>query len=425
MARYLAADELKLYTLIWQRFVASQMTPALFDVTDVLVEAGRYGFKARARSRWRPGSCASTARTRRSSRRQAAPGAGGRGAHLEAAPGARRGGGAARSRSSSSTQKFTQPPPRFTESTLVKALEENGIGRPSTYAQIIATLSDRSYVDRQKGTFFPTELGKLVNRLLIASFGDLINESYTARMEEELDEIAEGKLDWRAALAKFWATFTDDLERAKAEMTSVKGQGVETKETCPTCGAPMVLRFGRYGEYLACSNYPTCKTTREPGAPGVTGRSTRAARSAAPRWCSSARVSDSSGRARATRSARGSASWSPARRAPTPPRACACPSCGEGELVEKRSRRGRSFWGCNRYPKCTFTLPAKPVPHPCPSCGAPFVMEKKTVRRGVEWVCAREGAASASRRKTAGSRAGVRAPEAPEGRGARSVPWVR
>jgi DNA topoisomerase-1 len=289
-----------------------------------------------------------------------------------------------------STQKFTQPAPRFTESTLVKALEENGIGRPSTYAQIIATLSDRSYVARQKGTFFPTELGKLVNRLLTASFGDLINESYTARMEEQLDEIAEGKLDWRAALAKFWATFTDDLERAKVEMTSVKGQGVETKETCPTCGAPMVLRFGRYGEYLACSNYPTCKTTREPGPPGVTeeppacpecGAAMVLKRSRFGQFWACSRYPECKG---IRKLVTGTAS-------PNTPSGVACPSCGEGELVEKRSRRGRGFWGCNRYPKCSFTLPAKPVAHACPSCGAPFVMEKKTVRRGVEWVCAREG----------------------------------
>jgi DNA topoisomerase-1 len=388
MARILSADELKLYTLIWQRFVASQMTPALFDVTDVLVEAGRYGFKAR-------GEVEVDAGYLRVYREEEAPEQKPPQEQEEEEPTAKRlpvltEGEALTLEELSSTQKFTQPPPRFTESTLVKALEENGIGRPSTYAQIIATLSDRSYVARQKGTFFPTELGKLVNRLLTASFGDLINESYTARMEEQLDEIAEGKLDWRAALAKFWATFTDDLERAKVEMTSVKGQGVETKETCPTCGAPMVLRFGRYGEYLACSNYPTCKTTREPGPPGVTeeppacpecGAAMVLKRSRFGQFWACSRYPECKG---IRKLVTGTAS-------PNTPSGVACPSCGEGELVEKRSRRGRGFWGCNRYPKCSFTLPAKPVAHACPSCGAPFVMEKKTVRRGVEWVCAREG----------------------------------
>ncbi len=388
MAHVLSADELKLYTLIWQRFVASQMTPALFDVTDVVVEAGRYAFKARGEVEVEAGYL-------RVYREEEAP---------EEKPPQEQEEEEATSRrlpslaegepltleELSSTQKFTQPPPRFTESTLVKALEENGIGRPSTYAQILATLSDRSYVERQRGTFFPTELGKLVNRLLTSSFGDLINESYTARMEEQLDEIAEGKLDWRAALAAFWSTFTADLERAKVEMTSVKGQGVETKETCPTCGSPMVLRFGRYGEYLACSNYPTCKTTREPGMLGATQEAPVCPECGAamvlkrsrfgPFWACS-RYPECKGTRRIT--AGGTS--------PNTPSGVRCPSCGEGELVEKRSRRGRSFWGCSRYPKCTFTLPAKPVPQPCPSCGAPFVMEKKTVRRGVEWVCATEG----------------------------------
>jgi len=388
MARHLAGDELKLYTLIWQRFVASQMKPALFDVTDVLVEAGRYGFKARGEIEVEAGYL-------RVYREEETPVEKPPQEQEEEEPTARKlpaltEGEALGLEELISAQKFTQPPPRFTESTLVKALEEDGIGRPSTYAQIIATLSDRSYVERKKGTFFPTELGKLVNRLLTASFGDLINESYTARMEEQLDEIAEGKLDWRVALAKFWASFTDDLERAKVEMTSVKGQGVETKETCPTCGAPMVLRFGRYGEYLGCSNYPTCKTTREPGAPGMSEEPPACPECGAPMVLKRSRFGQFWACSRYPE-CKGTRKLVTATTSPNTPSGVMCPSCGEGEIVEKRSRRGRAFWGCNRYPKCTFTLPAKPVAHACPSCGASFLMEKKTVRRGVEWVCAREG----------------------------------
>jgi DNA topoisomerase-1 len=388
VASVLSADELKLYTLIWQRFVASQMTPALFDVTDVVVEAGRYGFKARGEVEVEAGYLRVYREEETSEEKPPQE-------QEEEEPTARRlpvltEGETLRLEELTSTQKFTQPPPRFTESTLVKALEENGIGRPSTYAQIIATLSDRSYAERRKGTFFPSELGKLVNRLLTGSFGDLINETYTARMEEQLDEIAEGKLDWRAALAKFWTTFTDDLDRAKVEMASVKGQGVETKETCPTCGAPMVLRFGRYGEYLACSNYPTCKTTREPGAPGVTEEAPKCPECGAPMVLKRSRFGQFWACSRYPE-CKGIRKLVAGKASPNTPSGVACPSCGEGELVEKRSRRARSFWGCNRYPKCSFTLPAKPVPHACPSCGAPFVMEKKTVKRGVEWVCAREG----------------------------------
>jgi DNA topoisomerase-1 len=388
MARVLSADELKLYTLIWQRFVASQMKPALFDVTDVVVDAGRYSFKARGEVEvdagylrvYREEEAAEEKPPQEQEEEEATS------HRLPALAEGER----LALEELTSTQKFTQPPPRFTESTLVKALEENGIGRPSTYAQILATLSDRSYVERQRGTFFPSELGKLVNRLLTGSFGDLINESYTARMEEQLDEIAEGKLEWRTALARFWTSFTEDLDRAKVEMVSVKGQGVETKELCPTCGAPMVLRFGRYGEYLACSNYPACKTTREPGLPGAVQEAPLCPECGAamvlkrsrfgPFWACS-RYPECKGTRRIV--AGGTS--------PNTPSGVKCPSCGEGELVEKRSRRGRSFWGCNRYPKCTFTLPAKPVPRPCPSCGAAFVLEKKSARRGVEWVCAKEG----------------------------------
>jgi DNA topoisomerase-1 len=390
MARWLSADELKLYTLIWQRFVASQMTPAQFDVTDVVVQAGRYGFKAKGEIEVEPGFL-------RVYREDADPAAEKPAKEQEdEEPTAKRlpalaVGDELRVKELTAAQKFTQPPPRFTESTLVKALEENGIGRPSTYAQIISTLSDRDYAAKQKGAFYPTELGKLVSRLLVGSFGDLINERYTARMEEELDAIADGKLDWRQAMARFWSSFTADLERAKGEMQAVKREGVATGETCPTCGAPMLLRFGRYGEYLACSRYPECKTTREPGAPAAIaeqapdcpecGASMVLKRSRfGPFWACSRYPACKGTR----RIVAGKAS-------PNTPSGVRCPECGEGEVVEKRSRRGRSFWGCNRYPKCSFTLPAKPVARPCPSCGAPFVIEKKSVRRGVEWVCAKEG----------------------------------
>ena len=390
MARLLSADELKLYTLIWQRFVASQMTPAVFDVTDVVVEAGRYGFKAKGEVEVDPGFL-------RVYREEEEPAAEKPASEQEdEEPTSKRlpplvEGETLRLEEFASTQKFTQPPPRFTESTLVKALEENGIGRPSTYAQIISTLSDRSYVERQKGSFYPTQLGRLVSRLLVASFGDLINESYTASMEEELDAIAEGRVDWRKSMAKFWSSFMADLDRAKTGMESVKKQGVETAEICPTCGSPMLLRFGRYGEYLACSRYPECKTTREPGAPAaIAEQAPECPECASPTVLKRSRFGQFWACSRYPE-CKGTRRIVAGKASPNTPSGVRCPTCGEGEVVEKRSRRGRSFWGCNRYPKCTFTIPAKPVLHPCPSCGAPFVMEKKTVRRGVEWVCAKEG----------------------------------
>ena len=389
VARFLSADELRLYTLVWQRFVASQMTAAQFDVTDVHVEAGRYGFRARGEVEVDPGYL----RVYREDEAAESPAKTARDQEDEE-PTSRRlpaltKGEQLRLEELTNTQKFTQPPARFTESTLVKALEENGIGRPSTYAQIIATLSVRDYVSKLKGAFVPTELGKLVTRMLTASFGDLINERYTARMEEQLDAIAEGRLAWREALATFWQAFTSDLDKARAAMVSVKRSGVETTEKCPTCGAPMILRFGRYGEYLACSNYPTCKTTREPGAPleeetplcPLCGAPMVKKRSRfGPFWACSRYPTCKGTRKIAGRGA-----------SPNTPSGVRCPACGEGELVEKRSRRGRSFWGCSRYPHCKHTVAWKPVPQPCPSCGAPFLVEKKSVRRGIEWVCISEG----------------------------------
>jgi DNA topoisomerase-1 len=209
-------------------------------------------------------------------------------------------------------------------------------------------------------------------------------------MEEQLDAIAEGKLDWQQAIGTFWGAFTIDLEKARSEMASVKREGVTTEHPCPTCGAPMVLRFGRFGEYLACSRYPECKTTREPdhhaggeeapACPECNATMVLKRSRFGPFWACS-RYPD----------CKGTRKLASQKTSPNTPSGVKCPACGEGEMVEKRSKRGRPFWGCSRYPSCTHTLPAKPVPRACPSCGAPFVLEKKSVRRGTEHVCAREG----------------------------------
>ncbi len=390
MARFLSADELKLYTLVWQRFVASQMVPALFDVTDVLVTAGRYGFKARGEVEVAPGFL----RVYREEAAESTSDA--KAAEEDEEVTSKRlplleEGETLRLEELAAAQKFTQPPARFTESTLVKALEENGIGRPSTYAQIISTLADRSYVTRVKGTFHPTELGKLVTTLLIGSFGEFIDERYTARMEEQLDAIAEGSLQWRDAIARFWTAFTGDLDKARTEMASVKREGVKTSERCPTCGAPMMLRFGRYGEYLACSNYPECKTTREPGAVAAGEEAPDCPQCGAPMVLKRSRFGPFWACSRYPE-CKGTRRLANGKASPNTPSGVACPMEGcDGELVEKRSKRGRTFWGCNRYPACTFTVPSKPVPHACPGCGASFVVEKRSARRGVEWVCVKEG----------------------------------
>src|SRR5438067_4297124 len=259
MAKYLNKEELKLYRLIWQRFVASQMTAAIFDQTTIDIEAGRFIFRATGSVQkfdgflkvYQEGRDEKTEDDEEAERKLPL---------VEK-------GEALKLNSVASEQHFTEPPPRFTEATLVKILEEKGIGRPSTYAAIMTTILDREYVEKHEGRFHPTALGTTVNDLLVASFNDLFNESYTARMEEELDEIEEGKLKWTAALREFYEKFAKDLKNAESTMRAAKQQAIPTDETCENCGAPMVIKFGRFGQFLACSNYPECRTTREVSKP--------------------------------------------------------------------------------------------------------------------------------------------------------------
>jgi DNA topoisomerase-1 len=210
-------------------------------------------------------------------------------------------------------QHFTEPPPRYTEATLVKALEEKGIGRPSTYASIMTVIQDREYVERKEGRFFPTELGMIVNDLLVESFDDLFNVTYTAHMEEELDEIEEGKMLWTDALAEFYEKFTKDLTIAKEHMRDVKRQEIITEEKCENCGSFMAKKFGRYGEFLACTNYPECKTTRD-----------------------IAKVHDEAGEEAHAEAAEES-----------------CENCGK-PMQMKRGRFGQ-FLACTGYPECKTT----------------------------------------------------------------------
>src|SRR2546423_5660966 len=259
LLKFLNRDELKLYRLVWQRFVASQMMPAVFDQTTIDIEAGRFLFRATGSVLKFDGFLKvyqegrdEKAEDDEESERSLPLVEKGEPLKLNAI---------------TPEQHFTEPPPRYTEATLVKALEEKGIGRPSTYAAIMTTIQDREYVEKHEGRFHPTAIGMTVNDLLVASFDDLFNESYTARMEEELDEIEEGKLRWTAALHEFYGKFARDLKTAEKQMKAPKQQAIPTNEICENCGAPMVIKFGRFGQFLACSNYPECRTTREVAKP--------------------------------------------------------------------------------------------------------------------------------------------------------------
>ena len=389
---FLKEEEWKLYKLVWDRFIASQMEPAIFDVTQVDIENGPYVLRASGKVLKRPGFLAVY---RETPDEDAGEETNGEGAMLPALSE----GETLDLVKLLSEQKFTQPPPQYSEATLVKALEENGIGRPSTYATILSVLTDRDYVDRVAGRFRPTALGRLVNDMLQKGFNDILNEGYTAALEEQLDEIEEGRLEWKQAVAEFDQKFTRDLATAGEQMPNVKREGVPLDETCPECGSRLLMRFGRFGPFIACSNYPECKYTRNLDEPAA--ESDAAANGGAEEEIPPCEVC---GRPMTLKRSRfgtfyGCTGYPECKNirkigpeaAPPKPTGVACPECGKGEIVEKRSRRGKTFWSCNRYPDCKFSLWKKPVARECPDCGANFLLEKVTKKHGVQYVCNTEG----------------------------------
>jgi DNA topoisomerase-1 len=388
---FLKDEEWKLYKLIWDRFVASQMPPAVFDVTQVDIENGPYVLRASGKVLKRPGFLAVY---RETPDEDAGEEANGEGAMLPPL----REGEALELVKVLSEQKFTQPPAQYSEATLVKALEENGIGRPSTYATILSVLTDRDYVERLEGRFRPTPLGRLVNGMLQTGFNDILNEGYTAALEEQLDKIEEGELGWKQAVADFDQKFTRDLETAGEQMPNVKREGVPLDETCPECGSRLIMRFGRYGPFIACSNYPDCKYTRNLEEPAAAEAPANGGAEEEVPPC------EVCGRPMALKRSRfgtfyGCTGYPECKNirkigpqaAPPKPTGVPCPECGKGEIVEKRSHRGKTFWSCNRYPDCKFSLWKRPVPRDCPECGANFLLEKVTKKHGLQYVCNTEG----------------------------------
>jgi DNA topoisomerase-1 len=433
VAKFLSRDELKLYRLIWQRFVASQMTPAVYDQTTVEIKAGRFLFRATGSVQKFDGFLRVYEEGRDEKAEEEDEAA-------RALPPIERG-EELKLNSLTPEQHWTEPPPRYTEATLVKALEEKGIGRPSTYATIMATIQDRDYVEKIDGRFHPTPLGMTVCDLLVANFDDLFNESYTARMEEELDEIEEGKRRWTEALREFYAKFEKDLQRAEKQMKQAKRQAIPTDEVCEKCGAPMVIKLGRFGQFLACSNYPECRTTRELARPGSSEEAEngeaasfedeRCELCGRPMTLKRGRYGPFLGctgypecrNIRKISKKTGTIAPAPVpleetcpvdgaplvlRQGPygqfvscsnypeckyvkreTTGVACPRPGC-RGEIVVKRSKRGKIFYGCSEYPECAIVFWDKPVPEPCPRCNAPFLLEKATKKEGIVRRCSRE-----------------------------------
>jgi DNA topoisomerase-1 len=387
--RYLRRDVFQLYSLIWDRFVASQMVPALFDQTAFEIPVREALFRATGQQLKFDGFM--KVYTEGRDERTAAVNGDGEDEADEQnrdneglLPDLNKG-EALRLLSMEPRQHFTQPPPRYTQATLIKELDENGIGRPSTYATIISNILDREYVVLdERRSLAATELGFLVTDLLVDSFPDILNVEFTAGMEDELDRIEQGKEKWTKAMKRFYTPFARDLKKAEAEMRDVKRQEVPTDIPCDKCGAMMVVKWGRNGEFLACPRYPECKNTKnftrdENGEIRVAEEAEVnencevCGRPMQMRWGKYGRFLGCSGYPECTNIV-------PLEKPVD--LGIKCPDCKEGNLKERRSRRGKIFYGCDRYPECKFASWDRPVEGPCPKCGEPILVEKITKRAG-------------------------------------------
>ena len=448
--RFLSKDELALYTLIWNRFVASQMRPAVYDETAVEISAAAYLLRAKGSTLKFKGFLAVYEETK-DEKVEAKPRPDGEEPPGEEAEPDAAGtqlpplkeGDVLTLQKLDTDQHFTQPPPRFSEASLVKVLEENGIGRPSTYASIISTIEAREYTEKRDGKLYPTELGFVVTDLLVQHFQDIMNVEYTAAMEQELDEIEEGKDNFLNTLNQFWKKFEKDLKRAQTEMKDIKRLEEKTDEVCEKCGSPMVLKWGRYGKFLACSSYPECKNTRQlaggegadvpevhedvlaavcpkDGQPMVLKKGRFGPFLACSRYpeCKETRrlVRGEGGKLQVEVLAPieekcpdcgNDLMWRRGRfgafiacsnyptckyikKKEAKEIGLLCPECNVGQVVERKGRWGRAFYGCKRYPECRFTAYHRPIPEPCPDCGRPFLLEKETKKEGKVVFCGNE-----------------------------------
>ncbi|HTY81218.1 MAG TPA: DNA topoisomerase, partial [Dehalococcoidales bacterium] len=305
--KYLTTTQFRLYDLIWKRMVASQMAAALFENTTVDIEAKdhqNYLLRTAASINTFPGFIVLYSEGRDEDEVE----------EKNTLPALIKG-EILKLLGLFPEQRFTQPPPRFTEATLVKTLEQNGIGRPSTYAPTISTIQERDYVTKNKGVFQPTELGIATNDFLVQHFPDIINIKFTADMETELDDIANKERKWPAVIQDFYTPFDKDMKTASETAEKVKLEDEKTGEACPNCGKPLVIKTGRFGKFVACSGFPACKFTK----PFMVKVGVK------------------------------------------------CPDCG-GDIIQRVSKKKRTFYGCGNYPKCKFITSFKPLPQPCPQC---------------------------------------------------------
>jgi DNA topoisomerase-1 len=417
--RHLAEDEMKLYRLIWNRFVASQMMPALYDQTTIDVSAkGKNGVDYTFRATGSVLKFEGFLKVYQEGKDQIDE----EDEELKHRLPVVSEGETLRFKAIRPEQHFTEPPPRYNEATLVKRLEADGVGRPSTYASILSTIQEREYVKKESNRFSPTELGMVVTDLLLESFDNIFEVKYTARMEEELDEIEDGKLDWRAAMAEFYQRLDADIKHAEEHMTDIKRMEKPTglncekcgkplvikwgkhgsfiactgypectytreltvdlpdvdkvdlseqgeEEYCENCGRPMVLKKGRFGNFFACTGYPDCKTTKPIG--GTQKKADQPLDEKCPQ-CGNNLVLKHGRFGEFT----ACSNYPTCKYVKQKTIGVKCPECSQGEVVERRSKRGKTFYGCNRWPECNFVAWGKPIDEKCPECGNPYMVEK-------------------------------------------------
>jgi DNA topoisomerase-1 len=377
---YLTADQHKLYDLIWKRTLACQMTQAVLDSVSVSVMAkDTYLFRATGSTIKFPGFM-----------KVYIEGKDDNGSPKEGMLPPLEEGQTLSLKELIPEQHFTQPPPRYTEATLVKTLEEYGIGRPSTYASIIEILRTRKYVTMMDRRFVPEDLGVTVSKLLVDHFPRYVDYQFTAQLEEELDEIARGEIEWKPVVRNFWKPFIGLIDQKDEEIKKADIVNEETDETCPECGKNLIIKLGRYGKFYGCKGYPECRYIRslngqespennqdnftqeeceKCGKPMVIkeGRYGKFLACSGYPQCKSVKSLNKVIKL-----------------------GIQCPECSEGEIVEKKTRRGKIFYGCSGYPKCTFATWNKPVDEPCPLCSYPILVEKETKREGKTILCSKK-----------------------------------
>lgn len=370
---YLTADQLKLYSLIFDRFVASQMMPAVYDQTTIEVIKDEYLLRATGSTIRFMGFLKAY--------REAAD-EDDKGAQDEADSERVRLPDLAKGdevllKKISADQHFTEPPPRFSEASLVKELEEKGIGRPSTYAAIMSTIVEKGYTEKNQGRFFPTELGRVVTDLLVENFPDIMSVAFTASMEEKLDAIEEGSENWIKTLTGFYTPFKEDVAKAQTSMRNIKRMEEKTEIACERCASPMVVKWGKTGSFLGCSAYPDCSYTTP--FKRVEGKIVPEANTkVVDVKCSSCGASMVLKRGRFGEFL-GCSRYPDCSQTMPLPTGVKCPKkdCG-GDIAAKRSKRGKSFYGCSNYPNCDFVSWQKPVARPCETCDSPYLLEKVT-----------------------------------------------